>query len=114
MVSMATRYMILKTVDRPTKSIVSRVLLLLEHKTWYQIKAKTQTFLPMVRILMKTLKNEVKIIKTPYINRFQPKIIKPPLLQVFISSVVQFDNSFHPVVLYIYVKIISFAYSLCS
>ena len=73
MVSMATRYMILKTGGRPTKSIVSRVLLFLEHKTWYQIKAKTQTFLPMVRYvnypicifmnINENLKNEVKIIK---------------------------------------------------
>ena len=70
MVSMATRYMILKTGGRPTKSLVSRVLLLLEHKTWYQIKAKTQTFHPMVRYvnylicifmnINENLKNEVK------------------------------------------------------
>ena len=34
-------------------------------------------------------------------NIFQPKyIIKPTLLSVFISSVVQFDKFFHPVVLY--------------
>ena len=33
-------------------------------------------------------------------NIFQHKnIIKPPLLQVFISSVIQFDKFFHPVVL---------------
>ena len=73
MVSMATRYMILKTVGRPTKSIVSSVLLILEHKTWYQIKAKTKTFLPVVRYvnylvyifmnINENLKNEVKIIK---------------------------------------------------
>ena len=49
MVSMATRYMILKTGDSPKKSIVSSVLLFLEHKTWYQIEAKTKTLLPMVR-----------------------------------------------------------------
>ena len=41
--------LILKTGGRPTKYIVSRVLLFLEHKTWYQIKAKTQDFFPMVR-----------------------------------------------------------------
>ena len=46
---MVTRYMIIKTEGRPTKSIVSSVLLFLEHKTWSQIKAKTKTFLPMVR-----------------------------------------------------------------
>ena len=34
-------------------------------------------------------------------NIFQHKnIIKPPLLPVFISSVIQFDKFFHPVVLY--------------
>ena len=34
-------------------------------------------------------------------NIFQyKKIIKPPLLPVFISSVIQFDMFFHPVVLY--------------
>ena len=42
-------------------------------------------------------------------NIFQHKnIIKPPLLPVFISSVIQFDKFFHPVVLY---EIFSFAYS---
>ena len=34
-------------------------------------------------------------------NLFQHKnIIKPPLLPFFISSVIQFDKLFHPVVLY--------------
>ena len=34
-------------------------------------------------------------------NIFQHKnIIKPPLLPVFISLVIQFDKFFHPVVLY--------------
>ena len=34
-------------------------------------------------------------------NIFQHKnIIKPPLLPFFISSVIQFDKFFHPVVLY--------------
>ena len=34
-------------------------------------------------------------------NIFQHKnIIKPPFLPVFISSVIQFDKLFHPVVLY--------------
>ena len=34
-------------------------------------------------------------------NIFQHKnIIKPPLLPVFISSVIQFNKFFHPVVLY--------------
>ena len=34
-------------------------------------------------------------------NIFQHKnIIKPPLLPVFISSVIQFDKFFHPEVLY--------------
>ena len=35
-------------------------------------------------------------------------IIKPPLLPVFISSVIQFDKSF---IQWSYMKIISFAYS---
>ena len=75
MVSMATRYMILKTGGISTKSIVSRVLLFLEHTPWYQIEAKTHNFLPMVRYIYylicifmnfnEDLKNEVKIIKTP-------------------------------------------------
>ena len=70
MVSMAKRYMILKTGGRPTKLIVSSVLLFLEHKTWYQIKDKTKTLLPMVRYINylicifmninENLKNEVK------------------------------------------------------
>ena len=34
MVSMATRYMILNNVGRPTKSIVTMVLLIIEHLTW--------------------------------------------------------------------------------
>ena len=51
MVSMATRYMILKTGGVATKSIVSRLLLFLEHTPWYQIEAKTYTFLPMVRYI---------------------------------------------------------------
>ena len=34
-----TRYMILKNGGQPTKSIVYRVLLILEHFTWFRIKA---------------------------------------------------------------------------
>ena len=49
MVSMATRNMILKNVGRPTKSIVTRVLLIIEHKTWYQIKAESQAILPVAQ-----------------------------------------------------------------
>ena len=43
-----------------------------------------------------------KIIKKKKkMNIFQHKnIIKPPLLPVFIYSVIQFDKFFHPVVLY--------------
>ena len=41
---------------------------------------------------MKTLKSEVKSKKK--------NIIKPPLLQAIISSVIKFDKSFHPVVQY--------------
>ena len=51
MVSMVTRYYDYKTGDIPTKSIVSRVLLFLEHKTWCQIEAKTHTFLLIVRYI---------------------------------------------------------------
>ena len=39
MVSMVTRYMILKNGGNPTKALVSTVLLIIEHQTWYQIKA---------------------------------------------------------------------------
>ena len=51
--------------------------------------------------ICENLKKLGKIIKN--INIFQPKnITKSPLLQAFISSVIQFDQSFHPVVLYEY------------
>ena len=39
MVSMVTRYIIFKNECRPTKSIESRVIHILEHKSLYQIKA---------------------------------------------------------------------------
>ena len=39
MVFIVTRYMILKNGGNPTTSLVSTVLLIIEHKTWYQIKA---------------------------------------------------------------------------
>ena len=75
MVSMATNYMILKNGVSPTKQIISRVLLILEHLTWYKIKALTQAFPPMVRYVNHLIfifmnineshKNEVNIIKTP-------------------------------------------------
>ena len=51
MVSMATRYMILKNGGRPTESVVSRVLLVLEHKNLYQIKVSIHAFLLMVRYI---------------------------------------------------------------
>ena len=72
MVSMATRYMILKTGGISTKSIVSRVLLFREQKPWYQLEDKIHTFFPMVRYIYvyylicifmninEDLKNEVK------------------------------------------------------
>ena len=43
-----------------------------------------------------------KIIKKKTINEHisAQNIIKPPLLPIFISSVIQFDKFFHPVVLY--------------
>ena len=46
---MATGNAILKKEGLPTKSIISQPLLILDNKTWYQIKAKTQTFHTMVR-----------------------------------------------------------------
>ena len=51
MVSMVTRFMILKNGGYPSKSLVSTVLLIIEHKTWYQIKAETQTFRHIVRFV---------------------------------------------------------------
>ena len=39
MVSMATGNAILKKGVRPTKSIISQLLLILDIKRWYQIKA---------------------------------------------------------------------------
>ena len=59
---------------------------------------------------MKSFKHKGKIIKnTLLINCFQPPtIIKPPSLHVFISSMIQFDKSFHLVVVY---EITSFTYS---
>ena len=45
-------------------------------------------------------KNKGEIIKNTMNNWFQPQtIIKPPLLHVFISSVIQFDKWFHLMVL---------------
>ena len=41
-----------------------------------------------------------KIIKNINEHISAQNIIKPPLLPVFISSVIQFDMFFHPVVLY--------------
>ena len=51
---------------------------------------------------MKTFKNKGKIVKKHTTNNwFQPQtIIKPPLLYVLISSVVQFDKNFYLMVLY--------------
>ena len=56
---------------------------------------------------MKTLKNEVKS-HTKNINKHisAQNIIKPPLLAVFISSVIQFDKFVHPVILHVYEKYI--------
>ena len=73
MVSMATRYMILKNEGSPSKTIISRVLIILAHLTWYKIKALTQAFPHMVLYvnnlicifmnINENLKNEVKTIK---------------------------------------------------
>ena len=50
---------------------------------------------------MKTYKNEIKSKKNNINENISAQnIIKPPLLPVFISSVIQFDKLFHPVVLY--------------
>ena len=46
---------------------------------------------------------EYSVIKSEVIKSFDcihKNIIKPPLLPVFISSAIQFDKFFHPVVLY--------------
>ena len=51
MVSMPTSYMILKIGGGPTNSIISRVLPILEHYNWCQIKAKTHVFFPVVRFV---------------------------------------------------------------
>ena len=69
MVPMATLYMILKNGGRLTKSIVSRVVLILEHLPWYQIEAWTQDVLLVVRyvnhlicifmIINESMKNEL-------------------------------------------------------
>ena len=49
---------------------------------------------------MKTYKNEVKSLKNNINEHISAQnIFKPPLLPVFISSVIQFDKFFHPVVL---------------
>ena len=70
MVSMATLYMIHKNGGMLTKSIVSRVLLILEHTTWYQIEALTHAVLPVVKyvnhlicifmIINESMKKELK------------------------------------------------------
>ena len=49
MVSMATPYMILENGGLPKYPIISRVLLILEHSIWCQIKAETHVFLSKVR-----------------------------------------------------------------
>ena len=78
---------------------------------WYHIKALTCTFLSMVRYvnylnfiftnINEILKHEEKLIK----NIINKQILAPNHHQIaivasFISSVIQFDKSFHPVVLY--------------
>ena len=65
--------MILENGGRPIKSIIFRVQLILEDLTWYQIEAKTHTFLSMVRYVSYlicifininiNLKNDVNILK---------------------------------------------------
>ena len=75
MISMATLYMILKNGGMLTKAIVSRMLLIPEHYTWYQIEAKTQAVLPVLKyvnhlifiimIINESMKNELKYHKTP-------------------------------------------------
>ena len=50
MVSIATRGVILlKNGTRPTNSIISHRLFILENKTWYQIKASTLAFHPFIK-----------------------------------------------------------------
>ena len=64
---------------------------------------------------MKTYKKEVNHKKTTEMNIFQhKKIIKPPLLPVFISLVIQFDKFLHPVVLYEnYLMVLYESYLIC-
>ena len=46
---MVTRNAILKNGGAPTKSITSKLLLIVGYQTWYQIKAKTKALYPMVK-----------------------------------------------------------------
>ena len=48
MVSNATHIVNLKNRGRPTKSIISQQLLILDNKTGYQIKAYTLVFHPLI------------------------------------------------------------------
>ena len=51
MVSMATRSVILlKNGTRPTNSIISQRLFILENKTWYQTKLRHWSFIPLSNI----------------------------------------------------------------
>ena len=77
----------------------------------YHIKAKTRAFLPMVKYLNylncifmnidEILKYEVKLIKNIINKQSSAKNHhQTTFVASFISSVIQFDKSFHPLVLY--------------
>ena len=47
--AMANQNAILENGDVPTKSIISKLLLNRNYKTWYKIKALTQAFYLLIR-----------------------------------------------------------------
>ena len=94
----------------PTKSIISQLILTIDYETWYQIKEQIHAFYLMVSdanylicIFMNTnenFKNEGKILKNinkliSATNHHQTNIV-----EYFISSVIQFVKSIHPMALY--------------
>ena len=112
---------------RPTNSIISRVLLILEHKNWCQIKAYTHVFLPVVRFvnhlicifmnINENLQKWSKIIKKHKWTYFSTKtssnhhccqFLYPQWFNL-ISSFIQW--SYMKIMSWSYMKIISFAYS---
>ena len=108
MVSIATHNAILKNGGVTTKSIISQLLLSLDYKTWYQIKALAYAFYYMVSYtnyliyifmnINENVKKWGKIVTNIHeLTNFRPK---PLLMYVIISYVMHFDKLFYPVVLY--------------